>query len=222
MTTHWLSGRGYWIATVILSIVLLLGAFMVVAIAITQNDRSSAVAVPGATPTPSESPSPNASGRMLIPIPADADCSACHLVDGQVTTKNIPLMAHPIEGWTDCTACHANDSLVKTAPGHSGIHKDECLACHKPPGPGASALPRPHHIVAGTACVTCHGSKAPLPTDMAGRNNCWICHPAADTAALFGSPAATASPGPTVPAGTGGSGTDGSLAPPSPDISPTR
>jgi hypothetical protein len=198
MITRWLTGRGYWIAIGVLSVLLLLfGATIVATIVIPEVRRTSEVV----GPTPAPSPLGSANGPMSIPIPANADCSGCHTLNGQVMIKDIPVMAHPVEGWADCTACHADDRLVKTAPGHSGIHKDECLLCHKPPGPGASALPRPHHIVAGTACVTCHGSQAPLPTDMAGRNNCWICHPDANTAELFASSAPTVSPAPTVPVG---------------------
>jgi hypothetical protein len=201
MIARWLTGRGYWIGIGVLSVLLVLvGATIVATIVIPEINRTSEVGGPTQTPTPS--PVANANGPMRIPIPANADCSACHMVNGQVMVKDIPVMAHPVEGWTDCTACHADDRLVKTAPGHTGIHKDECLLCHKPPGPGASALPRPHHIVAGTACVTCHGSKAPLPTDMAGRNNCWICHPNADTAGLFASPAPSVPEGPSVTPGS--------------------
>jgi hypothetical protein len=201
MIARWLTGRGYWIGIGVLSVLLVLfGATIVATIVIPEINRTSEVGGPTQTPTPS--PVANANGPMRIPIPVNADCSACHMVNGQVMVKDIPVMAHPVEGWTDCTACHADDRLVKTAPGHTGIHKDECLLCHKPPGPGASALPRPHHIVAGTACVTCHGSKAPLPTDMAGRNNCWICHPNADTAGLFASPAPSVPAGPSVTPGS--------------------
>jgi hypothetical protein len=147
---------------------------------------------PTASVVPSDSPTPSGSGAvhalMAVPIPADADCSACHIGGGTASIRDIPAMAHAVEGWRNCIACHSDDSLVPTAPGHTGIGKQLCLACHEAAAPGASALPRPHHVVAGTSCVTCHGSEAPLPTDMAGRNNCWICHPDADSEALFGTP----------------------------------
>jgi hypothetical protein len=152
--------------------------------------------VPSATgsPAPTSSPAtvPMAVGSATIGISPTTDCGACHLdPDGLLDTKQIPTMAHPVEGWTDCTACHANDRLVQTAPGHSGLHKDDCLLCHRPPGAESPAPERPHHIVAGTACVTCHGSGAPLPTDMQGRTNCWLCHPGAEFDSLFWSPQPT-------------------------------
>jgi hypothetical protein len=123
---------------------------------------------------------------------ADADCGACHLdATGNVTTKLIPPLAHPLEGWKDCTACHANDRLVKTAAGHSSLHKEQCLACHSVPSAEGTAPPRPHHLVTGATCASCHGKEAPLPTDMAGRTNCWICHSGTEFADLFEDPAAT-------------------------------
>jgi hypothetical protein len=125
-------------------------------------------------------------------MPSDADCGACHLdSSGVVGIRPIPVLAHPLEGWRDCTACHADDRLVQTAPGHSSVHKSDCLICHKVPSAEGSAPPRPHHLVTGATCISCHGSKAPLPTDMAGRTNCWICHPGEEFSDLFGSPAPT-------------------------------
>lgn len=147
-------------------------------------DESRATASPSRTPTPT---SPMAAGPIQIEMSPDADCGACHVsAGGTVGINPIPVMAHPIEGWSDCTACHADDRLVKTAPGHSGLHKSECLTCHREPDSGTAAPPRPHHLVTGQACVSCHGSKAPLPTDMAGRTNCWLCHPGVEFNDLFG------------------------------------
>ena len=132
---------------------------------------------------------------MMVLMSPDADCAACHTtVNGTITTPVIPVMAHPLAGWTDCTACHAPDGLVKTAPGHSGIHKTDCLVCHKPPTADGSPPPRPHHVITGEPCITCHGSTAPLPTDMAGRQNCWLCHVGTDTSQLFSSAAPTSPP----------------------------
>jgi hypothetical protein len=157
-----------------------------------------ALVEPPRTAVESPAPAPSATHLvhplMAVPIPADADCSACHVEGGEAGLRDIPPMAHAVEGWRNCTACHADDSLVTTAPGHTGIGKELCLACHKPAAPDASALPRPHHVVTGTSCITCHGSTAPLPTDMVGRTNCWICHPDEDSASLFGTPAPTAGP----------------------------
>jgi len=108
-------------------------------------------------------------------------------------------MAHPLEGWRDCTACHANDRLVKTAPGHSSLHRADCLVCHKPPAPGTTPAGRPHHIPTDQPCIACHGKTAPLPTDMAGRSNCWVCHAGTEFEDLFGTQAPSASSASTSP-----------------------
>jgi hypothetical protein len=133
-----------------------------------------------------------------IPMSPDADCGACHLdIAGVVGTKPIPVLGHPLEGWKDCTACHADDRLVESAPGHSGLHRADCLVCHQVPSGEGTAPPRPHHVF-DEACITCHGSEAPLPTDMAGRNNCWICHTGGEFEDLFGEPTETVPPLPSV------------------------
>jgi hypothetical protein len=110
-------------------------------------------------------------------LPTNADCAACHQTDSGIGVRNIPTLAHPTKGWTDCTACHANNRLVATAPGHTGIHAAECLLCHKTtqlPAP----LSRPHRESQNQSCRSCHGSTAPLPTDMSHRAEsvCWLCH----------------------------------------------
>ena len=100
-------------------------------------------------------------------------------------------MGHPLWGWRDCTACHATPSLVKTAPGHSGLHKDQCLICHQTQtDAGVATTPplRPEHMGTDKPCTACHGvdEHAPLPENMAGRGNtCWICHNGPEYRYLF-------------------------------------
>lgn len=169
------------------------------------------------TPAPSTTPAPTPlSGMAVSPIgiqmPADSDCAACHVTaSGVVGTRPIPVLAHPLWGWRNCTACHADDSLVQSAPGHTGLHKDECLICHQVRDASETAAPRPHHIYTDKPCVACHGveAEAPLPTDMAGRGNCWICHGGTEFADLFGeAPTGPASPTtvPPSPSATPGTG----------------
>jgi hypothetical protein len=139
-------------------------------------------------------------------MPSDADCGACHFTQtGGVGVKEVPQLAHPLKGFTDCTACHNPNGLVKTAPGHSSLHKTDCLVCHQQrpdPSPGASAAPmRPEHMGSNNqACTSCHGvdKHAPMPEAMKGREgNCWICHNGPEFQYLFNSPSAS-------PAGTPG------------------
>jgi hypothetical protein len=150
----------------------------------------------GPTPTPAPTASPR-SGMALSPVgiemPSDADCDACHVTTtGSVGTKPIPPMAHPLLGWRNCTACHTLGSLVTTAPGHSSLHKDECLICHQTQaatGTATRAPMRPEHMgEGGKQCTDCHGvdDHAPMPEAMKGRgDNCWICHNGEEFKYLF-------------------------------------
>ena len=190
--------------------ILVLGSFLVL-VAVPDLTGGTASA-PSATPVPSPAGSPR-SAMALSPVgiemPSDAECDACHMTTtGTVGTKPIPMMAHPLYGWTNCTACHTVGSLVKTAPGHTSLHKDECLICHKQRStdPNASKAPiRPEHMGGDKPCTSCHGvdEHAPLPEAMKSRgNNCWICHNGTEYTYLFeespspstGSPAPSASP----------------------------
>jgi len=169
---------------------------------------------------PAGSPGPGPTSAMArspigIPMPSDANCGACHTTSaGGVGVRQIPVLGHPLKGFGNCTACHNQEGLVKTAPGHSSLHADQCLVCHQEnPNAGTlSAAPmRPEHM-SGQACGTCHGvdQHAPLPSSMAGRgNNCWICHNGPEFEYLFTSPSAAppGAPSPSPPGGT--------LAPPS-------
>jgi hypothetical protein len=114
-----------------------------------------------------------------LEMPAGADCLGCHTTAaGGVGTATVPPIGHPLAGWTSCTSCHANDSLVKTAPGHTGIHADQCLLCHTATTP--AAVDRPHSARQDVPCLSCHGKTAPLPDSMKNRSEttCWLCHPA--------------------------------------------
>ena len=117
---------------------------------------------------------------VTLPMPAGADCLGCHTTAaGGVGTATVPPIGHPLAGWSSCTSCHANNSLVKTAPGHSGIHADQCLVCHTATTP--AAVDRPHSARQDVPCLSCHGKTAPLPDSMKNRSEttCWLCHPAA-------------------------------------------
>jgi hypothetical protein len=151
-------------------------------------------APPAPSPTVAPSPSPGslmALSPIGISMPEGSDCNGCHVTDaGALGTREIPVMAHPLFGWRDCTACHKTGSLVASAPGHSGLHKDQCLVCHETrteSGDDSPAPLRPEHMGTDKPCVACHGvdEHAPLPDEMAGRDNCWICHNGAEFKYLF-------------------------------------
>ena len=200
MTTSRIERYGYRLTVGVLSVAIgLVGGFLLAALLpeVTGHvDQPVASPTTNAAPTSTPAPGNVPIGLQVMP---DTECTACHLdPSGAIGAARATVMGHPLEGWKDCTACHADDRLVKTAPGHSGIHKSDCLACHEVPDAQDTAPPRPHHLVTGATCVSCHGTEAPLPTDMAGRNNCWICHGGAEFSELFGGPVPTLLPLPSV------------------------
>jgi hypothetical protein len=174
-----LAGRGFWIAMVVLL------AFLGAAIGFAVLKVLPEVEQGGylATPAQSASPAAGASGspQLLMngaAIPENADCSGCHLTDrGVIGLRPIPPVGHPLQGWSDCTACHAPERLASTAPGHTGIHATQCLTCHVA-GDMPAPLSRPHRERENQDCLDCHGTIAPLPSDMAHRPDsvCWLCH----------------------------------------------
>ncbi len=183
-----LGGRAYWLIVGMLAIAIGLAAGLVLIKVVPDLEaaslatpRPSATALPGLK-TPAPSPSEIDMNGALIP--ANSDCSGCHLTNvGVIGLRPIPAMGHPLEGWSQCTACHAPSGLVQTAPGHRGIHANECLTCHQP-GNLPAPLSRPHRALQNMDCLDCHGKVAPLPADMTHRSQkvCWLCHRLPDVA----------------------------------------
>ncbi len=178
-----LVGHGYWIVagTLAAAVGLMLGV-VILKIAIPELERAGVIAATSTlAPTAGPAASAGAStginmGRAVIP--ENARCAGCHATTtGTIDRVAIPVMGHPLEGWSKCTDCHAPERLVDTAPGHSGIHASECTVCHKP-GNLPAPLSRPHRENQNLACLSCHGSTAPLPSDMTHRKEtvCWLCH----------------------------------------------
>jgi hypothetical protein len=194
---------GFRIAAAALTVgILVVGSFLVL-VAVPDLTEDTALRP---SPTPTVKPSPSQRSAMSpvgIEMPADANCNGCHMTaTGTVGTKPIPVMGHPLAGWRDCTACHSLGSLVQTAPGHTSLHRDDCLICHQTRAEaGASNSPelRPEHMGGTQLCSSCHGidDHAPLPESMSGRgDNCWICHNGPEFQYLFEDrPAATPKPG---------------------------
>ena len=174
LVRHWDS-----VALVLLVAAIVVAGTFVIAVVLPDAQRV-ATGRDGASPSPGSSQAPVASPDFMswIVMPDAAECSACHVTeDGSIGLRAVPPIAHPLTGWSDCTACHASERLVESAPGHTGIHAAACLNCHQP-GDLPAPLSRPHRELQNTACLDCHGSDAPLPTDMAHRGEtvCWLCH----------------------------------------------
>ena len=168
---------GYSFAVVVLFGLIGIAAAFLLVVALPDLQRSASG--PAASGTPSPPPSAGIIGMSWLQLPPNADCSACHSTDTGIGVVAAPALAHPVTGWTRCTACHADDRLVKTAPGHTGIHATQCLLCHQQaPGALLTPLSRPHRDLQNQACLSCHGATAPLPTDMSHRTQsvCWLCH----------------------------------------------
>jgi hypothetical protein len=156
--------------------VVLLGGALGVAIGLLGNGGDDGIALPPSAPAPTVRPSLPISEE--IDMEGLGDCAACHETpDGGIGTRPVPPLAHPREGWNDCTGCHAPNKLVNTAPGHTGIHKDQCTVCHtkySDPAPD-----RPHPAELQLDCLSCHGTtRAHLPETMEGwqETTCWLCH----------------------------------------------
>ncbi len=179
MTHRFLARHWYSLALGALTTAIVLAAAFIVAVVLPDTERAASISA-GASPTPTASTSPSGLPEVMswLARPADADCAACHVTaQGVIGLRPVPPIAHPLQGWSDCTACHAPARLVQTAPGHTGIHADACLTCHQA-GELPAPLSRPHRERQNTECLDCHGSVAPLPTDMAHRTDtvCWLCH----------------------------------------------
>jgi hypothetical protein len=207
---------GITVAALTVGILLVAGFLLLVAL----PDVGGLTAFVTPTPAPTATPRPTPGSAMAlspigIQMPKDANCEACHVTTaGTVGTRPIPKLAHPLWGFRDCTACHKPDGLVQTAPGHSSLHKDDCLVCHQVADPAATtdstlAPMRPEHMGGDQPCTTCHGvdKHAPLPEDMKGRDHCWICHNGSEYKYLFESPSPGASPAASPGAETGGAST---------------
>jgi hypothetical protein len=168
------------VALVFLAAVIVLAGGFVVAVVIPDAQRAMTAEQASASAAPSPSSPAEGSRDVMtwLGMSADSDCAGCHVTEGgTVGLRPVPPIAHPLKGWTNCTACHASERLVDTAPGHTGIHAEDCLTCHQP-GDLPAPLTRPHGELQNGDCLGCHGSSAPLPTDMAHRSEsvCWLCH----------------------------------------------
>ncbi|HEX5147447.1 MAG TPA: hypothetical protein VFW02_00100 [Candidatus Limnocylindrales bacterium] len=175
---------GYWLAVAVLTVfIVMLGMLLAVNFGLPELERAGVIgtaADASPSPAPVATATPLPSGMLSMGgalVPESGDCSGCHAKTPGTILAAIPVMAHPAEGWSKCTNCHATARLVDTAPGHSGIHASECTVCHQP-GNLPAPLSRPHRDNQNQACLSCHGSTAPLPSDMTHRKEtvCWLCH----------------------------------------------
>ncbi len=185
-------------------------------------------AAPAATPT--EAPT---SGGAMVPTVAVTP-TATAAATATSAGSGIPLIPHDLAGRDQCLLCHAVGGPAPNVPAdHAGRTNDMCQSCHKPAGAAAPAGPTvtatataaataaatatmtvtattvpattgvptiPHDLAGRDQCLLCHavGGPAPnVPADHAGRTNdmCESCHKPAGAAAPAGAaPAASAPP----------------------------
>jgi nitrate/TMAO reductase-like tetraheme cytochrome c subunit len=92
-----------------------------------------------------------------------------------------PAIPHDLAGRDNCLTCHNPEGGVKPAPkDHVGRTNDMCQTCHKPSTPGSTAAPTeaPTQAAATATPAAPAGGGGPpaIPHDLAGRDNCLMCH----------------------------------------------
>ncbi len=184
--------------------------------------------------------------EKVVPFPANHaafpvdTCTGCHTPSvppgpGEPAPLTPPTIPHQLEGMSECTACHALDKPAPFPQNHTAFSLDMCLNCHKaaaapaapaatpeateeatpetatpeatpqataaPSGSTGSAPAIPHEVAGRENCLMCHdpnGGLKPAPADHAGRtaDTCQGCHKPAG-AAPAATPAATPEAAPT-------------------------
>jgi hypothetical protein len=94
-----------------------------------------------------------------------------------------PPIPHDLAGRDNCLLCHNPNGGLRPAPqDHAGRTNDTCQACHKPaavPASATSATSATSGTVTPTATSTsaaAAGGPPAIPHDLAGRDNCLLCH----------------------------------------------
>jgi nitrate/TMAO reductase-like tetraheme cytochrome c subunit len=116
-------------------------------------------------------------------------CAGCHTSSqpvGQDTggpqPVSAPAIPHQLEGMSECSMCHALDAMKPFPESHASFTNDQCANCHQPgegvTEPGATSTPEAAPEATPEAAPTTEGvAAAPeIPHDLAGRDNCLMCH----------------------------------------------
>ena len=160
--------------------------------------------------------------------------SACHATQWKFAGLNAPRIRelskppavpstgvpnpipHPIGATTDCKICHGAEGVRPYPDNHASFTVDMCTSCHQPkvqelpvtatPAPEATATPAqggpppiPHDLAGRDNCLMCHdpqGNVRPAPQNHVGRtvDTCQGCHKAAATGQSQPTPASVAAP----------------------------
>jgi len=123
-------------------------------------------AVPTPTPAPTATPVATATPTASAAAPAAG-------VKPAGEPKAIP---HELAGRDDCLLCHNPETGVKAAPrDHAGRTNENCQGCHKPATGATTATPTAS-AAAPAAGVKPAGEPKAIPHELAGRDDCLLCH----------------------------------------------
>lgn len=100
--------------------------------------------------------------------------------------KKPPVMSHEKAGREQCSMCHggAMEGIKAMPADHKGRTNDECTLCHAKDSPMQTGTPvaLPHDVAGREQCAMCHGGamegiKA-MPANHKGIDNkfCTLCH----------------------------------------------
>jgi nitrate/TMAO reductase-like tetraheme cytochrome c subunit len=79
---------------------------------------------------------------------------------------------HPVSATIDCTRCHGTGGVRPWPDSHSGFTPDMCAGCHTATLQEPSPVPEPE----STAEAPEGGAAPAIPHELAGREDCSLCH----------------------------------------------
>jgi hypothetical protein len=113
---------------------------------------------------------------VITPTPAPSAVSGTPEAATTPAPSGPPAIPHELTGRDQCLMCHDPAGNVKPAPqNHVGRTVDTCQMCHKPAAAAAEATTEPTATPGGEGATA---GAPPIPHDLAGRDDCLVCHSA--------------------------------------------
>ena len=112
-------------------------------------------------------------------------CTNCHPANvAGVAPGAAPDVPHAVEGMGECKNCHGPEGIKPAPANHATFTSDICANCHQASQsdsqPAATTTPESDEAEDGPEATTTpeDESEGPptIPHDVAGRDNCLICH----------------------------------------------
>ena len=111
---------------------------------------------------------------VITPTPAPTAVAATPEAPATPAPSGVPAIPHEVAGREQCLMCHDPAGNVRPAPqNHAGRTVDTCQMCHKPAGIVSEATPQPEATAEGGGGTA---AAPPIPHDLAGRDDCLVCH----------------------------------------------